>query len=400
MVTRLNHNFDEPNDRFSTPAAKFKSEYLFELFGTDDLYPFWIADQDFKSPPAIVNALQKKATEGIFGYECKADDFKSIQVAWFKKRYKCDLKPDWILATPTIMSSLAMAIDLFTTTTASIIIQPPVYKEFKNTIQKTNRTSLNNPLKLVDLRYTMDFDQLKKITKQPNVEAIIISNPHNPGGRVWEKEELQELVTICYENKILIISDEIHADIVFQGKTFISLLAFPEIHNQLVVLYSPSKLFNIAAITDAMCIIPNLEMNNIFKQLLEKYNLGRPNAFSQVASTVGFTECEDWINDFNTYIESNVNYVSIFLEKHIPQLQLIQQDGTYLIWIDVSYLALQGADLVHYLAKEAKIGVNNGSVFGIEGAGFIRMSIACPIAIVETAMNNLKIAVFKLQKES
>jgi cystathionine beta-lyase len=149
-----------------------------------------------------------------------------------------------------------------------------------------------------------------------------------------------------------------------------------------------------------MCIIPNLEMNNIFKQLLEKYNLGRPNAFSQVASTVGFTECEDWINDFNTYIESNVNYVSIFLEKHIPQLQLIQQDGTYLIWIDVSYLALQGADLVHYLAKEAKIGVNNGSVFGIEGAGFIRMSIACPIAIVETAMNNLKIAVFKLQKES
>lgn len=395
MGAEINH-FDEPINRFETQAAKFKKEYLIDIFGTTDLYPFWIADQDFKSPPEVLKALHQRVDEGVFGYECRSKDYKNIQVEWFKKQYRCSIKPYWINTTPTIMSSMAMTLDLFTPENGKVIIQPPVYKEFSNTITKTNRKILENPLELVGNYYQMDFDHLNKTLEQGNIDAIIICNPHNPVGRVWNREELQKLVTICQKFEILIISDEIHADIVFKGHKFTSLLAFPEIHNQLVVLYSPSKLFNIASISDSICIIPNAKKRSAFENLQNRYNLGRPNAFTQIATSVGYLSSKNWVQSLNEYLELNVLFISHYIQDHIPQLSLIKQDGTYLVWIDVSALPLHGDQLIKYLAKEAGIGLSDGQLFGSQGKGFVRMNISCPHSVIQQAMKNLAKAVKKM----
>ncbi|MGB1004654.1 MAG: MalY/PatB family protein [Salibacteraceae bacterium] len=390
MATSIDNYFDHEHNRFNTHAAKFKSEYLLEIFGTTNLYPFWIADQDFKCPPPILHALHNRVDEGIFGYECRADDYKSIQANWYQRRYSCTIKPEWINTIPTIMTGMAMVLDLFTTKTGKVIKQPPVYKEFENTIHKTGRTTVNNPLKIVDLRYEMDLENLEKKVSNNVIEAIIICNPHNPVGRVWTPLELQKIVSICLANNVLVISDEIHADIVFTGSEFTSMLSFPEIHDQLIVLYSPSKLFNIASICDAICIIPNPQKRVQFENLQNRYNLGRPNAFTQVATTVGYSKCDDWINGLNQYLEDNVSLISYYLKNEIPELKLIKQDGTFLIWVDITELKICSTLLIKRLAKEAKIGVSDGMIFGEKGQQFIRMNISCTRKTIQEALTNLK----------
>jgi len=387
------YNFDTPIDRFNSNAAKFKREYLLEIFKTEDLYPFWIADQDLQTSPEIIESLIARAQNGVFGYECKSAAFMQSIVNWYQRRFNCEIQSAWIQFSPTIISSVAMVLDLFTEDQDGVIIQPPVYQEFENVIQKTNRTVYANNLILHDHRYEMDYDHLNSLCQNPKTKALLISNPHNPGGRVWSKEGLQKIVNICIQNKILLISDEIHADVIFKPYKFTSLLSFKEIHDQLIVCYSPSKIFNLAGISDAMAIIPNLELRTEFERLKLRYNLGRTNAFASTAMETGFNTADQWIDQLNTYIKSNVDYISDFIQNHIPNIRLIQQEGTYLVWLDVSQLPIQGIELIQYLAKHAKIGVNNGDRFGKPGEGFIRMNISCPKSIIVDAMHNLKSAV-------
>ncbi len=397
MATSLTYNFDELNDRFSTPAAKFKKEYLLELFDTDDLYPFWIADQDFKTSPDIISSLEERARNGIFGYECKSQDFKSIVKAWYSNQYDCKVKPEWMQFTPTIMSSMAMAVDLFTSPKDQVIIQPPVYKEFKNVLHKTDRNIVTNCLQLKGNRYEMNFSELDEISKPKDVTAIMVCNPHNPGGRFWTHSELQKLVDLALKNNLLVISDEIHADVVFSGKKFTSLLSFPEIQNQLVVCYSPAKIFNIASISDSLCIIPNKELRYEFDKLRNRYTMGRTNAFSQVAWTTGFTKGSKWIKELNLYLETNVNYINQFIQDNLPEITCIAQDGTYLVWLDMSKLSIQGDELIKFLAKNAQVGLTNGRAFGVEGESFVRMNISCPLSIIQQSMASIKQALALLK---
>jgi putative C-S lyase len=395
----MDYSFDEKINRFETPAAKFHKEYLMDIFGTDDLYPFWIADEDFKTPPEILSAFTEKISSGVFGYEYKPDSFNSTLVNWFDTRYGCLLNPDWVQYTPTIMSSIAMALDLFTEKGDGIIIQPPVYMQFENTINITERTVIENPLILEDLHYEINFNELEQLATKKNTKALMICNPHNPGGRVWNMKELQQIVTICKKHNLLILSDEIHADIIFSKGKFNSLLAFPEIHEQLVVCYSPAKVFNIASITDSMAIIPNEKLRNSFSKLKARYNMGRTYAFSRIAMETGFRESGKWVDALNIYLEQNVTYISNFLNENIPEIKLIKQEGTYLVWLKVSELPLEGTTLIQFLAKHAKMGVNDGANFGKSAKGFIRMNISCPKKIIEEAMNNLLFAVQKMKSK-
>ncbi len=389
----MNYNFDTPIDRFKSNAAKFRREYLLEIFQTEDLYPFWIADQDLQTSPEIINALVVRAQNGIFGYECKPEDFMINIVNWYQKRFHCSIQSSWIQFTPTIITSIAMAFDLFTKDQEGIIIQPPVYQEFESAILKTNRTIFLNHLVLQNHHYEIDFNDLERLCRTSDTKALLISNPHNPGGRVWSKKELQKIVDICIRHQVLIISDEIHADVVFKPYQFTSMLSFTEIHSQLIVCYSPSKIFNIAGISDSMAIIPNPQLRSKFETLKLRYNLGRTNIFSSTAMETGFKTSEQWIDQLNVYIKSNIEYIHHFIQLNIPQIHLVKQEGTYLVWIDVSTLPIQGVELIQFLAKHAKIGVNNGDRFGKSGEGFIRMNIACPKSIIEEAMKNLKSAV-------
>lgn len=392
----MSYSFDTKIDRFKTPAAKFHRGYLKDIFGTDDLYPFWVADEDFKTPPQILSDFTDKIDEGIFGYEYKPETFMPTLKNWYKKQYDCELDTSWVQFTPTIMSSMAMAIDLFTEKGDGIIIQPPVYMEFENTIKRTQRTIVTNPLQLIDLHYEINFEELSKLASVSTTKALMICNPHNPGGRVWTKLELQKVVDICVQNNILLLADEIHADIVFSDAKFTSLLAFPEIQQQLVVCYSPAKVFNIASVTDSLAIIPNSKMRTEFAELRMRYNMGRTYAFSRIAMESGFSKCSDWVSKLNIYLENNVAYISDYLQKNIPQIELIKQEGTYLVWLKVTQLPIQGKELIQYLAKEAKMGVNDGAAFGYSAKGFIRMNISCPKSIIEEAMKNLDQAIKKL----
>jgi len=392
----MKNSFDEKIDRFATPSAKFHRGYLKDMFGTDDLYPFWVADEDFKTPPQILEAFKNKIDEGVFGYEYKPETFMPALKNWYKTRFRCKLDTSWVQFTPTIMSSVAMALDLFTNEDDGIIIQPPVYMEFSSTIKKTGRTVVENPLVLTDLHYEINFKELAKLASKESVKALMICNPHNPGGRVWTKNELAEMVDICLAHDLLLIADEIHADVVFSNGEFTSLLSFPEIHNQLIVCYSPAKVFNIASITDSLAIIPNADLRAKFTELRLRYNLGRTYAFSRIAMEVGFTSSGEWVNELNAYVEENKNYIAKYLSENIPVIKLTKQEGTYLVWLKVDELPLRGTKLIQYLAKEAKMGLNKGESFGKMGNGFVRMNIACPKSVVIEAMNNLKLAVDKL----
>lgn len=389
----MNYNFDTPIDRFNSNAAKFKREYLLEIFQTEDLYPFWIADQDLQTSPEIIDALVSRAQNAIFGYECRSTDFMDGIVEWYKRRFHCEISSSWVQFSPTIITSVAMTIDLFTKDLDGIIIQPPVYQEFENVIQKTNRVVFHNNLILKNHRYEIDFDHLEALCQNEKTKALLISNPHNPGGRVWSNAELQKIVNLCIENNILLISDEIHADVVFKPYTFTSMLAFKEIHNQLIVCYAPSKILNLAGISDSMAIIPNSDLKAEFERLKLRYNLGRANALTNTAIQTGFQTADKWIDQLNCYIKDNVDFIRDFIQTNIPQIHLVKQEGTYLVWLDVSTLPIQGIELIQYLAEYAKIGVNNGDRFGKSGAGFIRMNIACPKSIIEEAMKNLKNAI-------
>lgn len=392
----MDYSFDEKNDRFLTPAAKFHRGYLKNIFGTDDLYPFWVADEDFKSPPTILEAFKAKVDEGIFGYEYKPETFMPTLKNWYKSRYNCEIDTSWAQFTPTIMSSVAMALDLFTQEGDGIIIQPPVYMEFSSTIKKTNRVIVENPLVLKDLHYEINFKELAQLASKETTKAMMICNPHNPGGRVWTTNELSEIVDICLANNLLLIADEIHADIVFSNGEFSSFLSFPEIHQQLIVCYSPAKVFNIASVTDSIAFIPNEELRSKFNELRLRYNLGRTYAFSRIAMEIGFRESANWVDELNNYVEENRNYISNFLAENISQIELVKQEGTYLVWLKVNQLPLRGTKLIQYLAKEAKMGLNKGESFGKEGNGFVRMNIACPREIIIEAMKNLKSAIDKL----
>lgn len=385
----MKYSFDEQIDRFSTPAAKFHPGYLKDIFGTDDLYPFWVADMDFKSPPQILEAFSDKIEEGVFGYEYKPETFVPALTNWYKSRFNCEINASWVQFTPTIMSSMAMALDLFTSENDGIIIQPPVYMEFSNTIKKTERLVVTNPLRLVDLHYEIDFEQLEDLAAKESNRAMLFCNPHNPGGRVWTKKEVQKVVDICVKHNILLIADEIHADVIFSNGTFNSLLNFPEIHDQLVVCYSPAKVFNIASITDSLAIIPNKELRDKFNLLRLRYNMGRTYAFTRIAMEIGFTSAHEWVDELNIYIEKNVNYISQFLQNNIPEIELVKQEGTYLVWLKTTNLPIKGNKLVHYIAKEAHIGLNNGIAFGKEGQDFLRMNVACPLEIIKKAMIQL-----------
>ncbi len=389
----MDYSFDEKIDRFKTPSAKFHKGYLKDIFGTEDLYPFWIADEDFKTPPQILDAFNAKIEEGLFGYEYKPTTFMPALKNWYKTRFRCDLDTSWVQFTPTIMSTMAMALDVFTQEGDGVIIQPPVYMEFETTIKRTQRKIISNPLQLIDLHYEMDFDLLENQAKDDSTKAMMICNPHNPGGRVWQKSELQKVVNICVKHNILLLADEIHADIVFSNGEFTSLLAFPEILDQLVVCYSPAKVFNIASITDSLAIIPNEKLRTPFTQLRLRYNLGRTYAFSRIAMETGFTKSAEWVNDLNNYVERNITYISNFLSEHIPEIELVKQEGTYLVWLKVDALPIQGKKLIQFLAQEAKMGLNDGASFGPTGKQFVRMNVSCPLAVIQEAMSNLKTSI-------
>jgi cysteine-S-conjugate beta-lyase len=385
------YNFDEIIDRKNTLCIKW--DYTKEFLGEADVLPMWVADMDFKTPDFIVNAIKERTNHEIFGYSMRPPGYYQSIVDWVRDRHAWKIEKDWIVFSPGVVPAVNLAVLAFTQPGDEIIVQPPVYFPFFTAVTDHHRKLIYNQLRLESGSYSMGFDDLrKKISSK--TKMIIISNPHNPVGRAWTKKELNELAQICFKNKILILSDEIHSDLVFKpNRHCVMAKLSDEIADHTLTMMAPSKTFNLAGMSTSSVIISNPELRSNFKGMLDKLHLGLGNIFGAVASEAAYTFGSNWLDQMLDYVKGNVDYVDDFLKSQLPQIKMIQPEATYMVWLDFRDLKLSRKELNELILKKAKLGLNDGEVFGLGGEGFQRMNLACPRSYVEMAMNQLKAAV-------
>lgn len=385
----MNYNFDEVIDRSNSDCSKI--ENLKPLFGREDIIPLWVADMDFKSPPAITRALMKRVEHGVFGYTVQSEDYFNSIINWLNKRYNWIVSKEDINYLPGVVKGFSIAIEVFTEVGDNIIIQPPVYHPFRLVTKALNRKVVNNPLILENGQYRMDFDGLRKIVSEKSCKMLILCNPHNPGGRVWSEEELKELSEICFENEILVVSDEIHSDLALPGfihTPFAKVSA--EAENNSITLMAPSKTFNIAGIVSSFAVISNKEIRDKYHSFVKKRGLDEGNLFAYTATVSAYNECDVWLDEMLNYVQSNVDFVDSYLKNNIPEIKAILPEASFLIWLDCRSLNLSQNELVKLFVDKAGLALNDGSIFGPGGEGFMRLNVGSPKSILEKALSNLK----------
>lgn len=388
----MKYNFDEIIDRRNTSCVKFDA--VAERLGRNDFIPLWVADMDFLSPPCVIEALRKRVEHGIFGYTFPSPEYYRSIIDWLQKRHCLTVKKECLTFVPGIVKGIAFALDEFTEKGDKVIIQPPVYHPFRIITEGLERQVVTNPLVLENGRYRMDVDGLKKTVAENDCKVFILCNPHNPGGRIWLPEELAEVAEICNEKNILVISDEIHADLALPGNKHTPFAAVSEKAAQNSITFmAPSKTFNIAGIVSSFALIPNSAIFKRYVEYLEKRELNQGNLFAYTATQAAYEGGEDWLNELLKYIQGNIDFVSNFIEKNIPQIKVMKPEASFLLWLDCRELGLSQKELVRLFTDKAHLMLNNGTMFGKEGEGFMRMNVGSPRAVIEKAMNNLKNAI-------
>lgn len=388
----MQYNFDEIVDRAGSNAVKL--ERLKPVFGHEDLIPLWVADMDFKSPPAIIEALKQRVEHGVFGYTLPSEEYTSSIVNWLERRHHWQVKREHINFVPGVVKGFAFAIDEFTGKGDKIIIQPPVYHPFRIVTSSLEREVVNNPLILDNGQYRMDFEGLRNIVSVNDCKILILCNPHNPGGRVWSLSELNELADICYENDILVVSDEIHADLALPGYQHIPFASVSEKAEDIsLTLMAPSKTFNIAGIVSSFAVITNKTIRERYLAYLEPRELQQGTIFAFTATRAAYDECEEWLDQMLAYVQGNVDFVDNYLKENIPEIKAILPEASFLVWLDCCSLNLSQRELVKLFIEKAHLALNDGTMFGPGGEGFMRLNVGCPRSLLEKGLNNLKKAV-------
>jgi len=389
------YNFDESIDRKNTGCVKFDG--VKERFGVEDLIPMWVADMDFPVAKPIIEAIKHRAEHPILGYAKFEDSYYDAIIYWMKNKHNWNIKKEWICFTPGVVSALNYAVQAFSSQGDEIIIQTPVYAPFSKVIKFNGRTIVNNPLKYEDDNYTMDFDDLKrKITSR--TKLLFLCNPHNPVGRVWTLEELKTLGEICIDNNIIIVSDDIHFDLIYSGYNHTVIASINETFEEnSIICTAPSKTFNIAGLQVSNIIIPNKELRKRFKITLENNAVSGANVFGIEALKASYYHCDDWLSQLMIYLEESLNYVIDFIENYIPKIKVIKPQGTFIIWLDCSNLNMNEKEIKEFFIRKCRLGLDEGSIFGQEGKYFMRMNIACSKKIIEEALNRIKKEVDKLK---
>ncbi len=393
-------DFDEMIDRSHTGSMKWEPEVLNRVFGKgkEGLLPLWVADMDFKCPKPIRKAMENRISHQIYGYSITEPSYYSALISWYERRHQWSIAKDWILTTPGVVPAITYMIQCFTNPGDKVLIQPPVYYPFARSILNNGRQIQVNPLQIIDGQYEMDFDDLEIKAKDPRVKLAILCSPHNPVGRVWKRDELEMFGKICIENNILIISDEIHCDLIMPGHKH---TCFPTLSEEFaqnsVTGIAASKTFNLAGLQQSSIIIPNPDIRARLFTHLE--NLGFINGvggtlFGAFAATAAYNEAEEWLDDLLIYLNDNFNFLKTTLEKELPGVKVFDLEGTYLAWADFRELGHDNENQVRLLEETAKVGLDHGNWFGDNGTGFERFNIACPRTILEKAINSV-IAAFK-----
>lgn len=386
------YNFDTCIDRTNTTSIKHAIKEKYHV--PQDVLPLWVADMDFRSPDEVCQAVEKAGAFGIFGYSSPKEDYYHAVIDWMTKRHHWTPKKEWLVCTPGVVCAISIAIKALTKPEDSVMIMQPVYHPFKNAVVRNGRKLVENPLALgEDHRFYMDFDKIEEQFAKEQVKLLILCTPHNPGGRVWTKDELERLIALCLKYKVKVVADEIHHDFVFPGHEHTEFAPLnKEMQENCIVCTAPSKTFNIAGLGLSNIFIPNSGLRTAFQEEMDSAGLDIINLVSMEACKAAYAYGADWLEQLLVYIKENADYVQNFLAVNLPQIAMMPLDGTYLAWLDFSALGMTQEELNDFLLNKAKIWLNSGEIFGINGEGHMRLNIGCPRSVLKQAMEQLKAA--------
>lgn len=388
----MNYNFDEIIDRRNTNSLKY--DFALERNKPRDVLPLWVADMDIKTPIEVREALIKSAEHGIFGYsDVKIEYFNTLN-KWFKTNFDWETKQEWLVKAPGVVFAICTAIRALTEKGDAVLIQRPVYYPFSLSIVDNERKLVNNPLVYTDGKYEIDFADFEQKIIDNHVKLFILCSPHNPVGRVWTKEELTKIGDICLKHNVLIVADEIHEEFIYEGfKHHVFANLKPEFSDIAITCTAPSKTFNLAGLQVSNIFISNTEIRRKFKKEIVKTGYCELNAMGLIACQTAYAHGLDWLDQLKVYLAENLNFTRKFLAEKIPQIKLVEPQGTYLIWLDCSALNLDDKSLEDLIVNKAKLWLDAGTMFGSEGSGFQRINITCPRATLEKALQQLEAAV-------
>lgn len=391
-------DFDEVIDRTGTNSLKV--DFKEERGIPEDALPLWVADMDFRTVPEVVDALEKTARHGIYGYSDSKEGYDEAVLAWFKDHFGYDAEKEWIVKTPGVVFAIAQAVRAFTKPGDAVLIQPPVYYPFEMTIRGNDRIPVCNELVLQDGRYSIDFDDFERKIIENDVKLFILCSPHNPVGRVWTREELHRMGEILEKHGVLTVSDEIHADFAFSEHPHtVFTEAAPGMRDLSIICTAPSKSFNLAGLNTSNIFIENPKLRHAFEKEVLSGGVSQLNIFGLAATEAAYRNGETWLSEVRDYMRGNLDYIRAFLDKNIPEIKLIEPEGTYFAWLDCSGLGLSDKALNELILQDAKLWLDPGNIFGKSGEQFERVVLASPRSVIEEAMERLRKAI-DLKKSS
>ncbi|GAB7056804.1 MULTISPECIES: MalY/PatB family protein [unclassified Paenibacillus] len=377
-------DFDRIINRRHTHSYKW--DQSLKLFGDQDILPLWVADMDFESPPAVRKALEARAALGVYGYSIKNEAYVDAIIHWYQRRHGWTIEREWLSDVPSVVTSLSIAVDVFSEPGGSVILQSPVYYPFYDVIRMNGREVAKNPLVIRNGRYEMDYDHLEELMAG-GAKLMLLCSPHNPGGRVWEREELLRLGELCLKHGVTVISDEIHCDLALPGHRHIPFASLSEELSQITLTaLAPTKTFNLPGLQSSFIVTANAAMKRKFDYRVKALSLHMTNFFTHEAVMAAYNEGEAWLDELIEYVAGNVDYAIAYLAEHLPEVKPMRPDGTYLLWVDCRGLGLDIKGLKSLMFEKARVAFSEGSAFGTEGQGWLRINLACPRSLLTDAL--------------
>lgn len=384
----MKYNFDEIVERRNTESSKWDN--VGARVGNPDALPMWVADTDFRCPQPVVDAVKARAEHMIYGYPYVTPEFRTATVNWVKKRHGWEMDPDWVMFATGIVPVFNTMVQAFTEPGDEVIIQRPVYHPFGFAVEDNDRVISDSSLVYRNGQYTIDFEDLERRASSPKAKLFFLCNPHNPVGRVWTPEELRRIADICLKHHVIVISDEIHSDLILFGHHHIPVASLDERYRMnTVTCYAPSKTFNIAGLRGSGIVVPNPEIRKKLEQQFKRNRSIQQNVFAVPAYVAAYEQCEDYLEQLLPYLESNVDFLDEFLRTKMPKIKLVRPEATYLMWLDCSETGMLGDSLANFFIHESKVAVSRGDGFGPEGAEFVRLNIGCPRATLEKGLGQI-----------
>ncbi len=383
-------DFNKAPSRENTNAEKYALRE--KLFGSVDVLPMWVADMDIQTPSFVMDAITNRAKHTILGYEEIPKSFFESQIQWIKNRHGYELEREWMFYSPSVVASINLCIQAFSEVGDKVLVQSPVYFPFYSSVTNNERVLVKNELKEVDGYYTMDFESLEASIDE-KTKILLLCSPHNPVGRVWSEDELRKLADICIKHDMLIVADEIHSDLIFQGHKHTPFASLSkEIQDRTITCYGPGKTFNMAGLAVSTLCIANEELRKKFTKVYKSVHFAEGTVFGHVGFEAAYSKGEQWLDELLVHLQGNIDYLDLCLKEYMPSITMHKPEGTYLVWLDCRGLGLDNKGLKEFFYKDARLGLSSGVSFGKAGAGFMRINLATPRSTVEEAVSRLHAA--------